>query len=62
MHRFRTAAGWKRDVFGYYDTDVVLFLASDRASFVNGVSVNVDGGQMKPVLARLVYGRDRRAK
>jgi 3-oxoacyl-[acyl-carrier protein] reductase len=42
-------------------TDVVLFLASDRASFVNGVSVNVDGGQMKPVLARLVYGRGRRA-
>lgn len=41
-------------------TDVVLFLASDRASFVNGVSVNVDGGQMKPVLARLVYGRGRR--
>ena len=40
-------------------TDVVLFLASDRASFVNGVSVNVDGGQMKPVLARLVYGRGR---
>ena len=37
-------------------TDVVLFLASDRASFVNGVSVNVDGGQMKPVLARQVYG------
>jgi 3-oxoacyl-[acyl-carrier protein] reductase len=43
-------------------TDVVLFLASDRASFVNGVSVNVDGGQMKPVLARLVYGRDRRGR
>jgi NAD(P)-dependent dehydrogenase (short-subunit alcohol dehydrogenase family) len=42
-------------------TDVVLFLASDRASFVNGISVNVDGGQMKPVLARLVYGRGRRA-
>jgi 3-oxoacyl-[acyl-carrier protein] reductase len=42
-------------------TDVVLFLASDRASFVNGVSVNVDGGQMKPVLARLVHGRGRRA-
>ncbi len=36
-------------------TDVVLFLASDRASFVNGVQVNVDGGQMKPVLARTVY-------
>ena len=43
-------------------TDVVLFLASDRASFVNGVSVNVDGGQMKPVLARLVYGRGRRTQ
>jgi 3-oxoacyl-[acyl-carrier protein] reductase len=42
-------------------TDVVLFLASDRASFVNGVSVNVDGGQMKPVLAHRVYGRGRRA-
>jgi hypothetical protein len=34
----------------------VLFLASDCASFVNGVSINVDGGQMKPVLSRLVYG------
>jgi 3-oxoacyl-[acyl-carrier protein] reductase len=41
-------------------TNVVLFLASDRASFVNGVSVNIDGGQMKPVLARRVYGRARR--
>jgi len=40
-------------------TNVVLFLASDRASFVNGVSVNIDGGQMKPVLARRVYGRGR---
>jgi 3-oxoacyl-[acyl-carrier protein] reductase len=37
-------------------TNVVLFLASDRASFVNGVSVNVDGGQMKPILARTVHG------
>ena len=37
-------------------TNVVLFLASDRASFVNGVSVNVDGGQMKPVLSRMLYG------
>jgi NAD(P)-dependent dehydrogenase (short-subunit alcohol dehydrogenase family) len=36
-------------------TNVVLFLASDRASFVNGVSINIDGGQMKPVLARRVY-------
>jgi NAD(P)-dependent dehydrogenase (short-subunit alcohol dehydrogenase family) len=40
-------------------TNVVLFLASDRASFVNGVSVNIDGGQMKPVLARRVYSRRR---
>ncbi|HYB41042.1 MAG TPA: SDR family NAD(P)-dependent oxidoreductase [Candidatus Methylomirabilis sp.] len=40
-------------------TNVILFLASDRASFVNGVSVNIDGGQMKPVLARRVYGRGR---
>jgi 3-oxoacyl-[acyl-carrier protein] reductase len=38
-------------------TDVVLFLASERASFVNGVSVNIDGGQMKPVLARRIYAR-----
>ena len=38
-------------------TNVVLFLASDRASFVNGVSVNIDGGQMKPVLAQRVYSR-----
>ena len=42
--------GAPRDV-----TNVVLFLASDRASFVNGVSINVDGGQMKPVLANKVY-------
>ena len=40
-------------------TNVVLFLASDRASFVNGVSINIDGGQMKPVLARRVYGQAR---
>jgi 3-oxoacyl-[acyl-carrier protein] reductase len=40
-------------------TNVVLFLASERASFVNGVAVNIDGGQMKPVLARLVYGKRR---
>lgn len=40
-------------------TNVVLFLASDRTSFVNGVSINIDGGQMKPVLARLVYGKRR---
>ena len=37
-------------------TNCVLFLASDCASFVNGVSINVDGGQMKPLLSRLVYG------
>ena len=36
-------------------TNVVLFLASERSSFVNGVSVNIDGGQMKPVLAQRVY-------
>jgi 3-oxoacyl-[acyl-carrier protein] reductase len=40
-------------------TNVVLFLASERASFVNGVSINIDGGQMKPVLARLVYRKGR---
>lgn len=40
-------------------TNVVLFLASDRASFVNGVSINIDGGQMKPVLARRVYSQAR---
>ncbi len=40
-------------------TDVVLFLASDRASFVNGVSVNIDGGQMKPLLADRVHARKR---
>jgi NAD(P)-dependent dehydrogenase (short-subunit alcohol dehydrogenase family) len=40
-------------------TNVVLFLASDRASFVNGVSVNIDGGQMKPILARRVYAGKR---
>jgi 3-oxoacyl-[acyl-carrier protein] reductase len=38
-------------------TDCVLFLASDRASFINGVSVNVDGGQMKPILSRLLHSR-----
>lgn len=40
-------------------TNAVLFLASDRASFINGVSVNIDGGQMKPVLARAVYTKAR---
>ena len=35
---------------------VCFFLASDQASFVNGVAVNVDGGQMKPVLSRMLYG------
>jgi 3-oxoacyl-[acyl-carrier protein] reductase len=38
-------------------TNVVLFLASERSSFVNGVSINIDGGQMKPVLAQRVYSR-----
>jgi 3-oxoacyl-[acyl-carrier protein] reductase len=38
-------------------TNAVLFLASERASFINGVSVNIDGGQMKPVLARRVYSK-----
>ena len=37
--------------------NVVLFLASERSSFVNGVSVNIDGGKMKPVLAQRVYSR-----
>jgi NAD(P)-dependent dehydrogenase (short-subunit alcohol dehydrogenase family) len=36
-------------------TNCVLFLASDCASFVNGVSINVDGGQMKPILSRLLH-------
>jgi len=40
-------------------TNAVLFLASDRASFINGVSINIDGGQMKPVLARAVYTKPR---
>lgn len=40
-------------------TDVVLFLASGRAGFVNGESINIDGGQMKPVLSRLVFARRR---
>ena len=37
-------------------TDLVLFLASDRASFINGENITIDGGQMKPVLSRLVFG------
>ena len=35
---------------------VCLVLVSDQASFVNGVAVNVDGGQKKPVLSRMLYG------
>ena len=38
-------------------TDLVLFLASERASFVNGENITIDGGQMKSVLSRLVFGR-----
>ena len=37
-------------------TSLVLFLASDRASFINGENITIDGGQMKPVLSRLVFG------
>jgi NAD(P)-dependent dehydrogenase (short-subunit alcohol dehydrogenase family) len=37
--------------------EAIVFLASDRASFVNGVSINVDGGQMKPILSRLLHSR-----
>ncbi|MFT9846871.1 SDR family oxidoreductase [Aneurinibacillus sp. REN35] len=32
--------------------DVVVFLASDRASFVHNSVVNIDGGQMKDILDR----------
>ncbi len=35
---------------------IVLFLASDRATSINGASITIDGGQMKPVLSRLVVG------
>lgn len=34
--------------------DVALFLASDKASFVNAAYINVDGGQRKPVVDTLL--------
>jgi 3-oxoacyl-[acyl-carrier protein] reductase len=37
--------------------DLVTFLASDRAFFVNGTMIEIDGGQEKPLMDKL---RDRR--
>jgi NAD(P)-dependent dehydrogenase (short-subunit alcohol dehydrogenase family) len=36
--------------------DLVTFLASDRAFFINGTMIEIDGGQQKPLMDRL---RDR---
>lgn len=36
--------------------DIVVFLASDRASFINGTMIEIDGGQQKPLMDRF---RDR---
>lgn len=30
--------------------DLVVFLASDRASFINGTMIEIDGGQQKPLM------------
>ena len=30
--------------------DIVTFLASDRAHFINGTMIEIDGGQQKPLM------------
>ena len=37
--------------------DLVTYLASDRAHFVNGTMIEIDGGQQKPLMD---MSRDRR--
>src|SRR5262249_29985972 len=39
--------------------DLVTFLASDRAFFVNGTMIEIDGGQEKPLMDKL---RDRKCR
>ncbi|MDA8051621.1 MAG: SDR family oxidoreductase [Rhodospirillales bacterium] len=36
--------------------DLVVFLASDRASFINGTMIEIDGGQQKPLMDSLRNG------
>src|SRR5574340_186427 len=36
--------------------DLVVFLASDRASFINGTMIEIDGGQQKPLMDSLRGG------
>ena len=30
--------------------DLVVFLCSEKGNFINGASINIDGGQMKPIM------------
>ncbi|MGH7190276.1 MAG: SDR family oxidoreductase [Acetobacteraceae bacterium] len=36
--------------------DLVVFLASDRAHFINGTMIEIDGGQQKAVMDALRNG------
>lgn len=42
--------------------NLVLFLASDKASFVNGAVINIDGSQMKPLMVAPFILGDRMGK
>ena len=39
-----------RDALPEEMADLVAFLASDRAGFINGLSIPLDGGQLRSVL------------